>query len=424
MWKPKIYIGTSLFDCILSSHKESASISLELIQRCKDQFMYTGFVSPFTIYELEKRYTKEQINSLVSLLNENHIWLINYGSPIEIDHLVNWYKNSEILPESIQLDYYHLATCSYLNIEFYVCWNKIEIANFQTFRKIVHTHKPHGYRSVIHIETPEYFTERENTENTFNIIEPSLSSKKECLDEINNFPVGQRALFTQQKVMEIGNLIFNKINLPNKEFLPARIPLLDLSEVELRFETKSFDQIIKDQSIPLFDLNYNATTFEMDYHMLELTTLQGEVLLKNKQLEIIYHLPVGFSEADPNNIKQERISKFINWLLPQIRCAFDHTKIEFPEIKSERIRSYSFNEIDFMLAQSVDTKSIKEAKSKAIELTDFITGGAWQEYQGFIFSGEWCNLNSGFGYGLNDTHIIIHKDGKRMWVLLINPIIP
>lgn len=424
MWKPKLYIGASLFDSILSDNKEMKEISLEVFKRCRNQVQYEGFISPFTIFELQKRYTRDELKVVIDLINENSIWLINYKLPKEIDHLVGYYKNAEVLPERVHFDYYHLATCSYLNIEFYLCWNKKDIINFKTFRKILHSHIPRGYRSNIQLESPEYFTEQESKDIFANIIDASLLNKRACLHEINNFPPDQRALFTQQQIAGISELISNIIILPNHRHLPARIPLLDLTDVELKFEVTNFEQEIRNGTLPLFDMNYDVTHFEMDYHMFKLETIQGQVLLKNKQLELIYHLPVEYTESELYNIKKERVSSFINWLLPQIRCSIDNSKEEFKQIKPETITSYSFDEIDHRLAASITSNSVKTGRYKAIELTDLLTETIWQDYQGFSFYGEWCKFNSNFENEANITHIIIQKQAEKIWVILMNPIIP
>ena len=123
MWKPKIYIGTSLFDMILSEKKELKRCSIVLLDKCKHQDQYEGFISAFTLFELSKRYDTKKLKIVLNYIKNYDLKFIEYRSPKEIDYLVANYSNASFFPKELSIEYFHISTCAYLNLEFYVCWN-------------------------------------------------------------------------------------------------------------------------------------------------------------------------------------------------------------------------------------------------------------------------------------------------------------
>ena len=215
----------------------------------------------------------------------------------------------------------------------------------------------------------------------------------------------------------------DKIVLPNEKILPARIPMLNLENVDLKFHVTAFENEIRNKEIPLLDLSYDTIGWDMNYHLFKLEVLAGQELLKNKQLELIYHLPVQYTLEELENIAKDRNKNFIDWILPQIRSAIDDSETNFEEIPRNQIQRYSYREIDYKLATSIWGETIKTIKTKALEFSLFITQNAWQYYQGFSFPNAWCKHNQGYDHGEN-THLIFEKDGKEIWVVLINTVIP
>jgi hypothetical protein len=348
---------------------------------------------------------------------------IEYRNPKEIDYLAANYSHKSFLPYDLNIEYFHIATCSYLNLEFYVSWNVNKIINFTIFRNILHAHISRGYRSNIQLETPEYFISEECSESSIEIINKTVNSKIKAISEIENIPIEERSKYVQVIGDNLANENFQKVILPNEKIRPARIPVLEIDDVELEFEVTSFKKEIENKSIPLLDLDYEDTGFGMDYHLFKLEVVKGQELLKNKQLELIYHLPVKYTAEEFKEITSERNKKFIAWLLPQLRSAIDESNDEFAEIQKESIQRYSYREIDYKLSTSIWGESIKRIKTKSLELALLITQNAWQYYQGFMFPNSWCKQNKGFDHGEN-THLIIEKEGKEIWIVMVNTIIP
>ena len=285
----------------------------------------------------------------------------------------------------------------------------------------MHSHIPRGYRSNINLESPEYFIEQECSEGISDLIEHTFLSKKDCLKQLEKFAFGEKTKWVQFRSNELLKSRIKSILLPNEKIQPSRIPLLDLTDIQLKFDVKSFEDEIKENNIPLLD--YNTAVFDMDYQMFQLKTSQGVQLLKNKQLEIIYNFPTQYSKEEFIQLTDERNANFINWLLPQIRNCIETPKETYAVIQPGQVRNYHYRDIDHKLADSISTESIKTVKLKALQLAELITKGSWQSFQGFQLSGEWCDLNSGFKHG-NTTHIIIDKDGLEIWIVMMNAIIP
>lgn len=427
MWKPKIYIGTSVFDCILSDNISARDCSLALLDRCRNETAVEGFISPFTIVELVSRYTEKQMAYLVELVNACSIKIVEYALPREIDNLViSCYARAVTIPQPYHIDYYHLATCSYLNLEYYVCWNKTDIVTFKTFRQILHSHIPRGYRSAINIVSPEYFIERECSEGVSAIIQHTEQSKSECLANLALIPAFEKAHSVQHQSNDI--LInqlkqsIQSIRLPNEVIHPSRLPMLPLQEVPLKFEVKSFEKEIAKKEIPLLDLDYPYTMFGMEYHMFRLTTLAGAQLLKEKQQELYYHMPTEFEGSEYVQLLAERNTDFVNWLLPRVRNYIETPQEQYNVVESGNITAYAWWTLEAPLRVS-PRDNVVLAKQKALALVELITGGAWANYQGFLVVGPWCELNGNYDYG-NTTYILTEKEGKEIWVILLNELIP
>jgi hypothetical protein len=420
VWKPKIYIGTSIFDMIFSQREELKRCSILFLEKCINQKEYEGFVSAFTLFELNERHDIEKV---IHYVKKYDLKFIAYRYPKEIDYLAANYLQKPFLSEELKIEYYHISSCAYLNLEFYVCWNINKVINFPVFRSILHSHIPRGYGSNIQLETPEYFIADECSESSNQIIQKSIPSKVRIATEIESEPIGKRSEFVQSIVNRLISDSFPRTILPNEKISPARIPILEADNIELEFEVTSFEQEIKSKSIPLLDLDYEDTGFGMDYHLFKLNVIKGAELLKKKQLELIYYLPTKYTEEEFKEIISERNKKFIDWILPQLRNAIDASNNEFAEIPKGSIQRYSYKEIDYRLSTSIWGVSIKKIKEKSLELTLLITQNAWQFYQGFMFENSWCKHNNGFDHGEN-THLIIEKEGKEIWIVMINTIIP
>jgi hypothetical protein len=424
MWKPKIYLGTSIFDMILSDNEELKRCSCLLLEKCKDQLEYEGYISAYTIYELSYRVTEKQIAFIFELIKNYDIIYIQYLHPGEVDYLAENYSHKDFLLDWPGIEYYHISTCAYLNLEYYVCWNKKQVINFPVFRSILHTHIPRGYRSNINLCTPEFLTGDYCLSNTAEQLEQTVASKIHATTNIQGKTIGDRSSYVQTKSDSlIGNDIHKKV-LPDNFHSPARIPVLDTRETPLKFNVQSFyDQILR-KEIPLLDVDYELSGFDMYYHLFKLDVEQGVGLLKNKQLELIYHLPVSYTEDEYRDISKERNKRFIDWLLPQVRAAIDNSTTSYVEIEKDHIERYSYKEIDYKLSSSFYSENkIAAIKKKALEFTNFITNSSWENYQGFSFPGSWCTHNDGFLFG-EQTHIIIEKNGSNIWLVLINTVIP
>jgi len=424
MWKPKIYLGTSVFDMILSANDELKRSSLLLLEKCKDQLEYEGYVSAYTIYELSYRSSAKQMAFLGELLNKYDIYYIQYLHPGEIDYLAVNYIQKDFLSGWPAIEYYHFSTCAYLNLEYYVCWNKDQIINFPVFRSILHTHIPRGYRSNINLCTPEFLTGVPCWENSAKLIDQTVASKMQVTRNVQEKPPVERSSYVQAKSDSLISGDIHKKVLPDNQHYPARMPVLDLKDVPLKFNVRSFNDQIRRKEIPLLDLGYEFTGFDMDYHLFKLEVEQGSGLLKNKQMELIYHLPVNYTEDEYQRISQERNKKFIDWLLPQVRAAIDNSTTSYAEIEKDHISGYSYRELDYKLSSSFFSENkIATIKRKAIDLADLISNNTWQNYQGFLFPGPWCIYQEGFSYG-EQTHLIIEKEGGHIWLILINAVIP
>jgi len=423
MYKPKIYIETSVIDSIFKAENSVRSISKKLISKCKNQEEFEGYISSFTIIELNQKYSTIDFTKILKYLDENDVKLIKYLQPKEIDYLVKHYEHKSILPIELQHEYYHIATCAYLNIEYFISWNIESITNYKNFKNVIYCHVPRGYRSIFQFRTPEYFVAQKCTSNLREIIAESLEIKRKQYSILNNIELEQQAAYQEEKAFKvIEDNIQSKI-LPESINKAARIPTLEVGKSSLKFITTNYKDDINKKKIPLLDLDYETIGMDVHYELIKLEVTEGQEELKNRQLELIYHLPTQYSQEELNKINQERNKIFIDWVLPEIKTEIDNNQKEFNEIPKEWIRRYHYREIDQNLANSIRGESLELIKTKAIELNKLITQKAWQYYRGFSFPGQWCKFNDGYDHG-EFTHIITEKDGKEIWLIFINEIIP
>lgn len=423
MWRPKIYIGTSIIDSIYKGVSNSSEISKLLISKCKDQIKFEGYISAFTIIELYERYSSNDFRDILRYLNENDIHLIKFLLPKEIDYLVKQYEHKNILDDEFRYDYYHIATCAYLNIEFYICWNIDVIVNFNNFKKVMHSQTLRGYRSIFQFRTPEYLTAKQCSSDLNEIIFDGIKIKKQQYLKLNKIDLEYQARNQENEAISIVGNAMKLTTLPETVNKAARIPTLEIGKSNLKFQITNFKDEIKNKSIPLLDFDYESIGIDVHFEMFKLEVIEGQEELKNRQLELIYHLPTRYSQQELTQINQDRNKKFIDWILPEIRLGIDNNGKEFNEIQKEWIKRYHYREIDQNLANSIRGESLELIKTKAIELNKFITQKAWQYYRGFSFPQPWCNFNEGYDHG-EFTHIITEKDGKEIWIIFVNEIIP
>jgi hypothetical protein len=420
--KSKIYIGTSVFDMILSNRAALKKCSLLLLEKCKNQEAYDGYISAFTLFELSKRYNQEEINTIITLAEKHHLNYIEYRSPREIDHLAKTYMSDSQLPKEFAMDCFHIAVAAYVRFDFYVCWNVNDIINHTTFRNMINAQQSKGYRSGIRFCAPQYLISKECVTSAQEIIARTVDAKWKAAAEITSEPFETQCVFVQSFGQNLlVNHTLEKITLPAIGIAVARIPVLKIEEVPLKFQVTSFAEEIKEKSLPLTQISYADTKQYIEYHIFRLDILEGQELLKNKQLALMNHMPVHHTTQEFFQILAERSKEFIDWILPQIRTAIDDSDDSFEGIPRDYIQYYSHSQIDVKLANTVDgiDESLHKVKTKALEMAQFITKNDWKNYHGFHFTKPWCAQNNYMEYGEN-THLIFEKEGKEIWVLLMN----
>lgn len=424
-WKPRLYIGTSIFDGLISNLPSAKDCTIQLFEKCKDRIEYEGLISPFTIFELQKRYDEPTMQKVINWALEYNLNLISFHSFKEVDFLVEKYANNNILPKELEWEYYHVASCTYLNIDFYVSWNTEDIINYSTFNKFFHQHLSTGYRSAIKLRTPEFLVGKTCTDYLHLVLEKTFPSKASALEEIQLDTIPEKTKYVQTIV---GQSLKNRIpiiELPNKRFRPSRQPLLKLDEVELKFQVKSYEKEIEQKEIPL--LGDIETGFYSLFHLFHLQTLEGEELLKNKLIEIFSHYPVNLSGSEHVKYANKKSTHFLNWLLPRIRGFIEKPLATFPKIEESAVKRNYYKEIDEQFHRSIDYNDIKLAKEKAIELTEFITKGQWAKFHPFTVHAQWCDINNfddNSDIFHNDTHIIADSEGKEIWIVMMISHIP
>lgn len=424
MWKPSIYLGASIFDMILSDNQALKRSAYLLLELCKGHTAYVGHISPYTIYELSFRCSDEQMTFISDTLIKYDILYIQYLLPKEIDYLANRYIESKFLPASLTIDYYQIASSVYLNLENYICYNSAEVINQYTYSAMFRVSTSNGYRGISnYMHTPDYLTRRACLGNADEVISQTLTSKIKAADKVQEQPLGDRSTYVQTIADTLLSANVQRVVMPIRDNDVARIPMLDLTEIPLKFKVRSFEEEIQGKEIPLLDLDEEETGYQMENYLYKLELEEGAALLKNQLLGLIYHYPMRYTEEEHNKISNERNKKFIDWLLPQIKAVIDPSGKPFEEIKKEVIRHHYYHGMDQQIVSgSFDDKNIVMIKRKAIELVDFMVQGNWKKYVLFTFTGHWCSQNEIFYLG-EDTRLMIERDGKEIWVLLLNAVI-
>ena len=188
-----------------------------------------------------------------------------------------------------------------------------------------------------------------------------------ALEEIQNDTIVGKTEFVQNAVNQSINNSIPKIGLPNKRFRPSRQPLLKLEDVKLNFQVKSYNKEIEEKAIPL--LGDIGTGFYHKYHLFHLQTLEGEELLKNKQIEIFSHYPVNLTTEEHLKYANKKSTNFVNWLLPRIRNFIESPTTTFSKLQEESVKRNGYKEIDSQFHRSIDYNDVEFAKRKAIDLS-------------------------------------------------------
>jgi len=287
----------------------------------------------------------------------------------------------------------------------------------------MYCHTPRGYRSIFQFRTPEYLVAKQCSSNLSDIITDSIKTKRKLYSILNKIELEEQALYQENEAIRISGNALDIKTLPESINKAARIPTLEVGKSNLEFKITNYENDIKNKAIPLLDLDHESMSMDVHFGLFRLEVIKGQEELKTRQLELLHHLPTKYSQEELKEINQNRNKKFIDWVLPEIRVALGETEKEYEEIPKEWIKRYEYREIDQNLADSITGESLGMIKTKALELHKFITQKAWQYYRGFSFPKPWCQINEGYHHG-QFTHIITEKDGREIWVIFMNTIIP
>lgn len=438
MWKPLLYLDASIFDVLhLSNHKmvESRAHSLALLSKCKDHKMFKGYVSPFLFHELGQRFN--DLTYLYDLLETNDISYITFNLSNEIDYLADGYLQNNASNNVLAYDYFHIASCAYLNLEYFVTWDRKRLNNFETENKVKRAQRLFFTNASCRVVNPAFLVGKEHTESLEEFLKPALLKKEEITKLLNTIVLGKRTAtiedLTKSNLDEINKRSISVIDAPSEKMRRTVNLIPHYEDTPLQFEVRNYEKEINLKQFPLLeDENVNLVNSCMHHYMLyHFKVKSGSDLLKIKLQESnrayqvsFYDRKVTKEELDESaDVLKSNKLVFLNWLLPQLLASIYK---ESPELEGGgeyyKMLNYDFKEIDFSsidqaIFQSFITDgNIRSLKEMILSFVDFLTRNCWTNYRGFLINFEWTEFMKSM---INNSMILISKDNKEIWFFYV-----
>ncbi len=431
MWKPLIYLDSSVFTVLHPSNQvktNSREISLELLSRCKEQKVFKGYASPFLIHELGKQF--DDLSFFFDLLETYDITYLTFSQPKDIDNIANGLANKKILSERNTFDYFHLATCAYLAIEYFVTWDRERLNNFDAENKIHRANYVYYYRNNYKIVNPAFLIGKEHTEPLEGLLKQSLLYKKEIGKLFDTIEFGKRSALVQGLVKpylaEIKKRAISIIDTPTEQMRCRTVhEAPEYEDIPLGFELKNYDEAIELKQFPLLTQNeYLESSCIHNFKLYHYKVTEGVDLLKGMMVKTFRGMPIKSNylsvetrEKEVENYKQNK-ADFINWLIPQLLSSIDYYgEKKYEEIRKDDFQEFGHSGIDQAIIQLLETnENIRPLKDLILNFVDFLTDGNWKNYRGYTSSFDW---HYSMQNTINNTFIMINKEAKDIWLLLV-----
>jgi hypothetical protein len=155
MNKLKLYLDTSVINFIFADDApEKKEITIDFFDNFIKTGIYDAFISEFVIAEILDTPDNEKRESLLKVIQDYRLSLIELRDKSIIQNLARKYIDKEIVPIKKIADSFHIAISVLYDVDFLVSWNYKHMANVKKENEVREISIINNLNSKLRIITP------------------------------------------------------------------------------------------------------------------------------------------------------------------------------------------------------------------------------------------------------------------------------
>ena len=150
-----IYLDTSVINFLFADDApEKKEVTVDFFNNFIKTGIYQTNISVFVIEEILQTKDESKKESLLKVITDYNINIIEPENIMGIDELADLYITNSVIPEKKRFDALHIACSVIHHIDYLVSWNYKHLANINRERKIISVNLANNYLNAIRIITP------------------------------------------------------------------------------------------------------------------------------------------------------------------------------------------------------------------------------------------------------------------------------
>lgn len=150
-----IYLDTSVINFLFADDApEKKEVTVDFFNNFIKTGIYQTNISVFVIEEILQTKDESKKESLLKVITDYNINIIEPENIMGIDELADLYITNSVIPEKKKFDALHIACSVIHHIDYLVSWNYKHLANINRERKIISVNLANNYLNAIRIITP------------------------------------------------------------------------------------------------------------------------------------------------------------------------------------------------------------------------------------------------------------------------------
>ena len=150
-----IYLDTSVINFLFADDApEKKEVTVDFFNNFIKPGIYQTNISVFVIEEILQTKDESKKESLLKVITDYNINIIEPENIMGIDELADLYITNSVIPEKKRFDALHIACSVIHHIDYLVSWNYKHLANINRERKIISVNLANNYLNAIRIITP------------------------------------------------------------------------------------------------------------------------------------------------------------------------------------------------------------------------------------------------------------------------------
>lgn len=150
-----IYLDTSVINFLFADDaREKKEVTVDFFNNFIKTGIYQTNISVFVIEEILQTKDESKKESLLKVITDYNINIIEPENIMGIDELADLYITNSVIPEKKRFDALHIACSVIHHIDYLVSWNYKHLANINRERKIISVNLANNYLNAIRIITP------------------------------------------------------------------------------------------------------------------------------------------------------------------------------------------------------------------------------------------------------------------------------